>query len=167
MAPQTNETANGNRQATLTTPSDTEILVTREFDAPAPIVFDTWTKPEHVKNWYGLRSLKTTVCDVDLRVGGAWRWVQETDDGTEVGFSGVYEEIDRPGRLVFTQGYEQMPGAEIVVTLTFDEHEGKTTLTSHMQCPSQELRDGMLQSGMEWGMNETYERLDELVATLV
>ena len=110
MSHQTSETNNGNFQATLTTPSDTEILVTRVFNAPAPLVFEAWTKPEHVKNWYGLRSMKTTVCDIDLRVGGAWRWVQETEDGTEVAFSGVYKEIDPPSRLVYTEGFEAMPG---------------------------------------------------------
>jgi uncharacterized protein YndB with AHSA1/START domain len=166
MSPQTSETTNGKREASISTPSDTEIVITRVFDAPAAILFDTWTKPEHVRNWYGLRSMKTTVVDIDLRVGGAWRWVQEADDGTEVAFSGVYNEIDPPGRLVYTEGFEAMPGPPLVVTLTFDEHDGKTTLTSHSPCPSVEVRDAILQSGMEYGVNETYERLDELLATL-
>jgi uncharacterized protein YndB with AHSA1/START domain len=166
MSHQTSETANDHRQATITMPSDTEIVITREFAAPAALLFETWTKPEHVRNWYGLRSMKTTVCDIDLRVGGAWRWVQEADDGTEVAFSGVYTEIDPPGRLVYTEGFEAMPGPELVVTLTFDEHDGKTTLVSHSQCPSKEVRDGILESGMEYGVNETYERLDEVLAAL-
>jgi uncharacterized protein YndB with AHSA1/START domain len=153
--------------ATLEHPSDCETLLTRMFDAPPHLVFDAWTKTEFVQRWYGMRDFKTTTCEIDLRVGGKWRWVQTMPDGGEVGFSGKYREIDRPHRLVFSEEFEAMPGTEYLVTLDFADQNGKTKLTTHMLYKSQEHRDGHLQSGMEWGTNEVYARLDELFATQV
>ncbi|MEU4495484.1 SRPBCC family protein [Streptomyces sp. NPDC023998] len=153
---------------TLTTPSDLEIVITRDFDAPRSLVWEAWTKPEHVRRWYGLRSMTTTVIEIDLRPGGAWRWGQAEPNGQEVVFSGVYKEIVPPERLVYTEGFEQMPGSgETVVTLTFEEKDGRTTLTSTSVWPSMEVRDVAMASGMEWGVIETYARLDELLDELL
>jgi uncharacterized protein YndB with AHSA1/START domain len=125
-----------------------------------------WTKPEHVKKWYGVRSTTVTVCDIDLRVGGAWRWVVTKPQGMEIAFSGVFREIDPPRRLQRTEVFEAIPGSESVVTLTFDEKDGQTMLTSHMLFPSKAHRDACLQSGMELGVKECYQKIDELLATL-
>lgn len=152
---------------TLTTPSDRELVITRVFDAPRSLVFEAWTRPEHVRRWYGLRSMTTHVCEIDLRPGGRWRWGQRTDDGQEVVFSGEYREIVPPERIVYTEAFEQMPGSgEVLTTLTFDEHDGRTTLTSTSLWPSAEALAGAIESGMEYGVVETYERLAELLAAL-
>ncbi|XXT21763.1 SRPBCC family protein [Sorangium sp. So ce429] len=147
--------------------SDREVVITRTFAAPRRIVFDAMTKPEHVKRWYGLRSLTMSVCEIDLRVGGRWRYVLRAPDGSEHGFTGVYREIERPERVVSTESYEPLgPGHEMVVTATYDERDGKTMLTSRIVYQSQADRDAHLQSGMEAGMRETFERLEELLPTL-
>lgn len=155
-----------NTATTVTMPSERELVITRVFDAPRRLVFEAWTKPEHVANWYGLRGSTLSVCEIDLRPDGKWRYVIREGDGQEYGFSGVYQEITPVSRLVYTEGYEAMPGHEYVVTTTFDEANGKTTLRSHLLYQSQTDRDGHVQSGMEYGMNETYSRLDEYLATL-
>jgi uncharacterized protein YndB with AHSA1/START domain len=149
----------------ITTPSELEIVITRVFDAPRSLVFEAWTKPEHVRNWYGMRKLDTHICDIDLRPGGTWRWGQKGPDG-EVVFSGVYKEVVVPERIVYTEEFEAMPGPSILVTLTFDEHAGRTTLTSTSLCPSIEVRDAILGSGMEHGVREQYVRLDEHLRTM-
>jgi uncharacterized protein YndB with AHSA1/START domain len=153
------------RESTLTLPSDREIVLTRVFKAPARTLFEVWTKPEHVRKWYGVRSTTVTVCDIDLRVGGAWRWVV-TRPGMEVAFSGVFREIDPPRRLQRTEVFEAMPGSESLVTLSFDEKDGRTTLTINMLFKSKQDRDGCLQSGMELGVKECFQKIDELLATL-
>jgi uncharacterized protein YndB with AHSA1/START domain len=153
------------RESTLTLPSDREIVLTRVFKAPARTLFEVWTKPEHVRKWYGVRSTTVTVCDIDLRVGGAWRWVV-TRPGLEVAFSGVFREIDPPRRLQRTEVFEAMPGSESLVTLSFDEKDGRTTLTINMLFKSKQDRDGCLQSGMELGVKECFQKIDELLATL-
>lgn len=154
------------RESTLTLPSDREIVLTRVFNAPARTLFEVWTKPEHVRKWYGVRSTTVTVCEIDLRVGGAWRWVVAKPQGMEIAFSGVFREIDPPRRLQRTEVFEAIPGAECIVTLTFDENDGQTTLTSHSLFRSKQHRDMALQSGMELGVKECYQKIDELVATL-
>jgi uncharacterized protein YndB with AHSA1/START domain len=159
---QTNNTS----ETTLTLPSNREILIQRTFDAPRRLVFEALTKPEHVAQWYGPRYLKLQVCEIDFRVGGRWRYVLRDPEGNEHGFSGEYREIVPPERVVTTEGYEAMPGHEYVATLTLDEQDGKTTLRSHLVYQSPEDRDGHIQSGMEPGMRETYDRLAELLATL-
>lgn len=166
MVAATSETGNARRQATISLPSERETVITRVFDAPRDLVFEAMTNPEHVKRWYGLRRNILTVCEIDLRPGGAWRFVQTSPDGQETAFSGIYREVDPPNRLVSTEEYEAMPGTGYLVTVTFEEQNGTTTVTSHLLYKSQEHRDGHLQSGMEWGLNETYQRLDELLATL-
>ena len=153
------------REATITLPSDRETVITREFDAPAGLVFDAFTKPDLVQQWYGLRTGTMTVCEIDLRPGGHWRYVQAfPDQAFEAGFlrrlpGGRSTEPAGPHR-----GVEAMPGTGYVVTTTFAENDGRTTVTSHMLYQLPEHRDGHLQSGMEWGVNETYVRLDEYLA---
>lgn len=149
----------------LTLPSDREISMTRVFNAPARVLFDVWTKPEHVRKWYGVRQTTVTVCDIDLRVGGAWRWVV-TRNGMDIAFSGVFREIDPPRRLQRTEVFEAMPGAESLVTLAFDEKDGQTTLTMNMLFQSKQDRDVALKSGMELGIKECFQKIDDLVATL-
>jgi len=153
------------REGTITLPSDREIVMQRVFNAPARTLFDVWTKPEHVRKWYGVRSTTVTVCDIDLRVGGAWRWVVTKPQGMEIAFSGVFLEIDPPHRLQRTECFEGMPG-EALVTLSFDEKDGQTTLTMHMLFENKEQRDGCLHSGMELGVRECYQKIDELLASL-
>ena len=146
---------------TVALPSDREIVMARVFDAPRALVFEAYTKPEHVARWWGRTGSTLPVCDIDLRVGGAWRFVERQADGSEYGFSGEYREIVPPERLVYTFEFEGMPGHVVVETLTFVEHDGKTTLTSTSVFDSVEDRDGMLQSGMEAGASESYDRLAE------
>ena len=154
------------RETTLTLPSDREIVMQRVFNAPARTLFEVWTKAEHVRKWYGVRSTTVTVCDIDLRVGGAWRWVVTKPQGLEVAFSGVFLEIDPPRRLRRTELFEAMPGTESVVTLTFDEQDGRTTLTVNMLFQRKEHSDGCLRSGMELGVKECFQKIDELLLTL-
>jgi uncharacterized protein YndB with AHSA1/START domain len=151
--------------AVVTTPSDTEILITRQFDAPAALIFRTWTEPELVKRWWGFDTGVWQVCDIDLRVGGTWRWVV-IDRGMEVGFHGEYREIDAPHRLVSTEVYEGFPDAEAVNTVTLEEVDGVTTLTTLVQHSSKEHRDGHLESGMEGGMQVSMDRMEDLVREL-
>ncbi|AUX32989.1 MULTISPECIES: SRPBCC family protein [Sorangium] len=147
--------------------SEREIVITRTFAAPRSIVFDAMTKPEYVKRWYGLRVLTMSVCEIDLRVGGRWRYVLRAPDGSEHGFTGVYREIVRPERVVCTENYEPLgPGHEMLATATYDERDGKTTLTSRIVYQSQADRDAHLQSGMEAGMRETFDRLAEILPAL-
>lgn len=152
---------------TLTMPSDRELVITAVLEAPRHLVFEACTRPEHVKRWWGLRRSTMPVCEIDLRPGGAWRYVvRDNETGREDAFSGVYREIAPPERLVYTEGWEGMPGHDYLVTATLDEKDGKTTLTSRLQYKSVEDRDGHLQSGMEPGMRETLDRLAEHLATM-
>ena len=155
------------RPATVTMPSDRELIITRDFNAPRALVFEALTRPEHVKRWYGLRHLTLPVCEIDFRPGGRWRYVlHDPKDGSEFAFSGEYHEIVEPEKIVSTERYEAIPGSDYQVTVTLVERDGKTTLTSHCRYQTQEHRDGHVMSGMEAGMNETYYRLDELLAQL-
>lgn len=150
--------------ATVTTPSDREILITRTFDAPAARVFDAWTTPDHVRRWWGSEEAPLTVCDIDLRVGGSWRYVMRDAEGNELGWHGTYRAIERPGLLVSTEVFEGFPDAEAVntATLTEDEH-GTTTMTVTVLHSSKENRDGHLNSGMESGMQVVLDRLEDLL----
>jgi uncharacterized protein YndB with AHSA1/START domain len=147
--------------------SDREVLITRVFHAPRSVVFEALTKAEHVRRWYGPRALKMEVCEIDLRRGGRWRYVLRAPDGSGHGFTGVYREIVPPERIVSTENYEpMMPGHEMVVTVTLDEADGRTTLRSRIVYLSEADRDGHLQAGMEPGMQETFDRLAELLPAL-
>jgi uncharacterized protein YndB with AHSA1/START domain len=151
-----------------------EIVIGRTFNAPARIVFEAWTKPELVRRWWAPRSLGVSVvgCDATVRVGGNYRYVLRLDTGNEFAFSGKYTEVTPYSRLVYTQIFEPTasgakPGdGELIITVAFDEHDGKTHLVSHSVCPSKEVRDTIVASGMEHGMRETWDQLDELVASL-
>jgi uncharacterized protein YndB with AHSA1/START domain len=152
---------------TVTTPSDREIVMTRTFDAPRDLVFEAHSSCEHMRNWWGPRKYDVASCEIDFRPGGSWRVVHKTADGSEeYGFHGEYREIVRPERIVWTFEYEGMPGHVSVETLTLEEYDGKTTVTATAVYDTVEDRDGMLQSGMEEGAEESYERLDEYLETL-
>ncbi len=147
-----------------TTPSDREIVMTRVFDAPRDLVFEAHTSCEHMSNWWGPRKYEVVDCEIDFRPGGTWRVVHRGPDGDETTFFGEYLEIVRPERIVWTFGFEDNPGGP--ETYTFEEHDGKTTVTSSAVFPSKEMRDEVLGSGMESGAIETYERLDEYLEVL-
>jgi uncharacterized protein YndB with AHSA1/START domain len=152
---------------TLTMPSERELIITAVLDAPRRLVWEACTKPEHVKRWWGLRRTTMAVCEIDLRPGGAWRYVlRDSETGREDAFSGVYREIVAPERAVYTEGWEAMPGHDYLVTATYTQQDGKTTITSRLQYKSVEDRDGHVQSGMEPGMRETYDRLGEHLASM-
>jgi len=155
----------GNRHgsAAVALPSDNEILITRVFDAPAELVFEAWTKPEIVRRWWAGDRGQVTDAQVDLRVGGRWRWVMTANGGFEVAFSGEYREIDRPNRLVRTEVFELIPDAPAVSTTTFEETDGVTTLKILIRYPSQEHRDAAIASGMEGGLQTAFDHLEELV----
>ena len=146
---------------TLTVPSDREIVMTRVFDAPRELVFEAHSKCEHLEKWWGPRKYTLAVCEIDFRPGGAYRFVQRGPDGDEHGFRGEFREIVTPERIVWTFEYESMPGHVSVDTLTFEDLGGRTKLTAHSLFDSVEDRDGMLQSGMEAGARETWDRLAE------
>jgi uncharacterized protein YndB with AHSA1/START domain len=150
----------------LTLPSDREIVMTRVFDAPRELVWKAYTDPEAIPQWWGPRRHATTVDKMDVRPGGAWRYVSRDADGNEYAFRGEYREVVPPERLVATFEFEPLPGHVSVETLTLVEHDGKTTLTNTSVFDSVEDRDGMLQSGMEEGVRETYDRLAEYLETL-
>jgi uncharacterized protein YndB with AHSA1/START domain len=160
-------------QTSMEIRGDREIVITRAFNGPARIVFDAWTSPELVRRWWAPKSHRVSVvgCDADVRVGGSYRYVLRLDSGNEFAFSGRYTEVTPHSRLVYTQIFEPTASgptgdAELIITVTFDEHDGKTHLVSHSLCPSKEVRDGIIASGMEHGMRETMDALDELVASL-
>jgi uncharacterized protein YndB with AHSA1/START domain len=148
----------------VTTPTEREIVLTRVFDAPRPLVFDAFTKPELLKRWFGPRGWSLAVCEVDLRVGGRWRFVLRGPDGATMGMGGVYREIVPPERDVHTEAFDDYPG-ESLVTGVFDEEGGKTTLTATILYPSREVRDAVIESGMEHGAAESYDRLAEYLAS--
>ena len=159
----------GNRHgsAVITLPSNTEILITRAFDSPADLVFQAYTTPELVKRWWGFETSEWLVCDIDLRVGGRWRYVVRDRD-MEVAFHGEYREIAAPHRLVTTEVYEGAPvpdpdAAGTLNVVTLDEADGVTTMTALVQAPSQDVRDAIIQSGMESGMQVSYNRLEDIV----
>lgn len=159
----------------VSTPSDVEVAMTRTFDAPRQLVFDMWTKPEHLMHWLGqgdgqLKGWTMTTCEVDLRPGGAYHFVWDGPDGETLGIAGVYREIVPGERLVtteiFDEPYRDEMGGEVINTLTFEEQGGRTTITSTARYPSREARDGALQTGMESGVAEGYDTLERYLQTL-
>jgi uncharacterized protein YndB with AHSA1/START domain len=154
--------------AVVTLPSETEIEITRVFDAPARSVFRAFTTPELVKRWWADEADEWLVCDIDLRPGGRWRWVFRHGHA-EVGFHGEYREVLAPHHLVYTELFE-MPRAPLpegtspIATLSLEERDGTTNMTLRSQYPSSDLRDLVLASGMEEGMQRSYDRLDGLVS---
>jgi uncharacterized protein YndB with AHSA1/START domain len=152
--------------ATVTTPTDREIQIERVFDAPRDQVFAAITDPGLIPEWWGPRGTTTIVDQMDVRPGGSWRFVVRNADGSETAFRGTYRELTPPERIVQTFEWEGMPGHISVETATFEDLGGRTKLTTTSLFHTPEERDGMLASGMEGGMNETYARLDELLARL-
>ena len=152
----------------VTTPSDREICFTRLFDAPRHLVFEAMHKPEHIKRWWGIldEGYSVPVCEVDLRPGGAWRFVNRTPKGQLVAFHGVYREVNPPDRVVFTEIFEEYPDSGSVVTAVFTEENGKTRLTMTATYPSLEVRDAVLKTGMERGAAISYDRLEEVAMEL-
>ena len=152
---------------TVTTPTEREIVLTRVFDAPRRLVFDAWTKPELLRRWFGPHGHELVVCEVDLRVGGTWRYVVRGPDGTEMHLHGVYLEIVAPERLVRTEANDDCDaeaGGESLVTTLLVERGGRTTLTSTVRYPSKQIRDAVISSGVEHGVAESYDRLAALLA---
>jgi len=152
----------------LTTRGDREIVMTREFNAPRQLVFDAFTKPELIRRWLlGPDGWSMPICEVDLRVGGKYRYVWRKDDGgQEMGMGGVFREIDKPKRIVNTENFDEAwyPG-EAIDTTEFTEKGGKTTVTQTVLYISREARDGVLKSGMESGVRRSYDRLEEMLAS--
>lgn len=152
---------------TLTLPNDTDILITRTFDAPARIVFEAVTRPELVARWWAPKSRGEVVsCEADVRVGGTWRNVMRTTGGQVVGFHGTFLELDPPHRIVQTEIFDPFPDAGSTVTVTLVETDGRTRLTSHVAYPSRAVRDMVIGSGMEGGMRESYLQLAAVVGEL-
>jgi uncharacterized protein YndB with AHSA1/START domain len=152
--------------ATVTLPSDDQILITREFDAPKDLVYKAYTTPELVRRWWSGERGEMTLCEIDLRVGGMWRYVMIATGGFEVAFHGEYREIVPNERLVTTEVYEGMADAEAVDYVTFTEEDGRTTLTMLVQHRNKEDRDGHINSGMEGGMQESMDRLEQVAVSL-
>jgi uncharacterized protein YndB with AHSA1/START domain len=152
--------------AVVTLPTDTQILITREFDAPKHLVYQAWTTPELVKRWWSGDRGDVTSAEVDLRVGGSWRYVMTANRGFEVAFHGEYREIVTNERIVSTEVFEGMPDAEAMTILTLTETGGRTTLSVLVQHADQESRDGHINSGMEGGMQEAMDHLDQILLEL-
>jgi len=152
--------------AVVTLPADTQILITREFNAPKHLVYRAWTTPELIKQWWSGERGKVTSVEVDLRVGGKWRYVMIANAGFEVAFNGEYREIVPNERIVSTEVFEAMPDDYAVDTLTLTEHDGRTTLTVLVQHNSKEARDGHIESGMEGGLQEALDKLEKLAISL-
>jgi uncharacterized protein YndB with AHSA1/START domain len=152
--------------ATVTLPADEQILITREFDAPKDLVYKAWTTPELVKRWWHANRGEVTVAEIDLRVGGTWRYVAIADGGFEVAFHGEFREIVPNERIVSTEVYEGMPDAESVNTLTLTEVDGRTRLEVLVQHASKEDRDAQIASGMEAGMQDALDLLEQVAISL-
>ncbi len=152
--------------ATVTLPADEQILITREFDAPRHQVYEAWTAPELVKRWWSGQRGAVTLAEIDLRVGGMWRYVMLARGGFEVGFHGEYREIVANERIVATEVYEGMPDGEALTTVTFTEEDGRTTLTMLVEHTIKAHRDAHIDSGMEGGMQEAMDLLEQVAIAL-
>ena len=151
---------------TVTTPTDREIVVTRAFDAPRRLVFEAWTDPRHVPHWMlGPEGWTMPVCEIDLRPGGAWRFVWRRNDGSEMEMTGVYQEVVPHERLVATERWGG-DWPETINTLLLSEEGGRTMMTNRILYPSTEARDAALQTGMSDGMSQSFDRLGEYVLTM-
>jgi uncharacterized protein YndB with AHSA1/START domain len=155
----------------VTLPTDEQILITREFDAPSRLVFDAYTKPELVRRWWHANRGRMTVAEIDLRVGGRWRYAMVTEDGMEVAFHGEYQEIVANERLVSTEVYEGVPQGDgpeqgTLNTATFAERDGRTMLTILVDAPSKEMRDAIIESGMEDGLQDALDLLEQTASSL-
>ena len=150
----------------VSTPTDKEIVMTRGFDAPRQMVFNAFSKPELLKRWFGPRGWSLVECTVDLRVGGGFRFILRGPDGRDMGMRGAYRQIDAPERSVHVESFDDFPG-ESVVTAVLTEENGKTTLTTTVLYESKDVRDAVLQSGMEHGAAESYDKLEVMLGSTV
>jgi uncharacterized protein YndB with AHSA1/START domain len=162
----------GSNATTVELPTDEQILITREFDAPKHLVYKAFTTPELVKPWWHANRGEMTIAEIDLRLGGKWRYVMVTNDGIEVGFHGDYREIIPNERIVSTEVYEGLPDgvseeeAATVNTATFTEADGRTTLTILVQATSQLSRDAIIDSGMEDGLHDALDLLQQVATSI-
>ena len=155
--------------AVVTLPTNTQIMITREFDAPPHLIYRAWTTPELIKRWWSAARGAVTVADVDLRVGGMWRWVMVTEDDFEVAFHGEYRELVPNERIVCTEVYEGFPEADAASlnTMVFTEKNGRTAMTILVQHNKQEHRDAHINSGMEAGMQDAMDLLEQAIIPLI
>jgi uncharacterized protein YndB with AHSA1/START domain len=162
--------ATGGRSAVVTLPTDTQIQITREFSAPRHLVYKAWTTPELVKRWWNAKRGEVTLAEIDLRVGGKWRYVMIADRGFEVAFHGEFREIVPDERIVSTEVFEGMPPGQpndgTVNTVTFRQAGDRTILTILVQAPNKHVRDAIIKSGMEAGLQDALDLLEQLTATL-
>lgn len=156
-------TPNRHGSAVITFPSETELLITRSFDAPAQLVYEALNTPELVKRWWGFETSEWKICDIDLRVGGKWHY-KIVDRGMDVEFYGEFQELDPPNRIVSTEVFAPFPDAGSVNTITLDESDGVTTMQVLCRYQQSEHRDAVIASGMEGGMQVSYDRLEDIVA---
>src|SRR5215831_14725100 len=155
------------RRAVVTLPSDTSVLIQRDFDAPRHLVYRAWTTPELIKRWWHAKRGTVTTVDVDLRVGGTWRWVMIADrGGFEVAFRGVFKEVVPNERLVYTEIYEAVPDASAVTTVTFSEHDGRTKVSILVEHETKANRDAHINSGMEAGLQDALDLLEDVASAL-
>jgi uncharacterized protein YndB with AHSA1/START domain len=159
-----NERTQEHNETNVSTPADREIRTERVFDAPRDRVYAAFTDPELIPQWWGPRDMESKVDVMDVRPGGAWRFVHTMPDGSETGFRGTYREVEAPERLVQTFEWEGMPGHVAVETATFEDLGERTKVVTTTLFHTTEERDGMLSSGMEKGLTESHERLDEVLA---
>lgn len=164
------EAVTSSGRAVVTLPTDTQILITREFDAPKRLVYRACTEPDLIKRWWSGHRGEVTSVEADVRVGGRWRYVMMANEGFEVAFHGTYREIVPNERVVSTELYEGVPGATeddaTLNTVTFVEKDGRTTLTTLVECHTKETRDAIIESGMEGGMQEAFDKLEDVARSL-
>ena len=159
-------TTPGTRRTLITTPNDTELRMERTFDAPRDLVYRAFTDPALLPRWLGPRHLKLRIEEMEPRVGGRWRFVHVDTDGSEYGFHGEFLDLARPERVSQTWVFEGQPAAASLELAEFHERDGRTTVVSLARYLKKEHRDGHLESGMEDGVQESYERLDELLRSM-
>lgn len=152
--------------ATVTLPNDDQILITRAFNAPKHLIYQAYTAPELVKRWWSADMGEVSIAEIDLRVGGTWRYVMIAQGGFEAGFHGQYREIIPNERLVFTEVFEGMPDGEAINTMTLTESNGRTTMTLLVQHSCKEHRDAHINSGMESGMQKSMDFLERVALSL-
>ncbi|GGB70829.1 ATPase [Knoellia flava TL1] len=153
-------------RATITT-SGSEMVITRTFPATADLVFEAMTNPEHIRRWWGAGHGEMTVCEVDLREGGAWHFAQRADStGEEISFSGHYRSIDRPGHIVHTERFDNIESRYSVIDTTYTEEDGRTTLRAVITYDSPETVQAVIDSGMEHGLQSSYDAIDDVLAEL-
>ena len=159
----------GSGTATVTLPTDEQILITRAFDAPRHLVYEAWTTPELVRRWWHANRGEMTICEIDLRVGGAWRYVMVANEGFEVAFRGEYREIVTDERLVNTEIFEGIPDADDhagLITVTLTEQDGRTFMEMLCEYRDKSDRDAVIDSGMEGGMQESMDALEQVAVSL-